>query len=195
MENSTRYSLARISLRWMVRECFKTKTGIMFDSQRLRLLGPRPNHAPSLRHTTATSAFCRCCHGDTIRTPKTAAKGKARIRHSPSDVAHRSPRTKLMQARLLEEYRPIGTEEEEELRDALSPIYDQLKRSRSWWILEVIPMEFRHQKGDDKWVSWFGYVELLFLFGVAATGLNVFQTEPCSSSDHSQAIKWSESPS
>ncbi|KAK0243595.1 hypothetical protein EDD85DRAFT_804498 [Armillaria nabsnona] len=154
VQNSTRYSLARISLRWMVRECFKTKTGIMFDSQRLRLLGLDP---------TTLHPFV------TPRPPALSVDSAMMIRSSPprpplkewlvsairrltlptgsEDEAHASA--------LHEEYRPIGTEEEEELRDALSPIYDQLKCSRSWWILEVIPMVFRHQKGDDKWVSRF----------------------------------------
>ncbi|KAK0202279.1 hypothetical protein DFS33DRAFT_1066708 [Desarmillaria ectypa] len=157
VKNSTRNSLARISLRWMIRECFKTKTGIMFDSQHLRQLGldpttlypfvtPRPPPLP------VESAMIRT---GPPRLPLMQRLMTAfRRRTLPSgmpgteDEAHADA--------LLEEYRPIGTEEEEELRDALSPIYDQLKRSRSWWILEVIPMEFRHQKGDDKWVSWFG---------------------------------------
>ncbi|KAG7443853.1 uncharacterized protein BT62DRAFT_921521 [Guyanagaster necrorhizus] len=44
----------------------------------------------------------------------------------------------------------------EELQDALSVIYDQLKCSKSWWILEIIPMAFRQQKENEEWVSWFG---------------------------------------
>ncbi|KAK0435300.1 hypothetical protein EV421DRAFT_1740357 [Armillaria borealis] len=51
---------------------------------------------------------------------------------------------------------PVGTEEEEELHDALSLIYDQLKISKSWWILELIPLEFRQQLRNGEWVSWFG---------------------------------------
>ncbi|PBK59689.1 hypothetical protein ARMSODRAFT_1071279 [Armillaria solidipes] len=158
VKNSTRYSLARISLRWMIRECFKTKTGIMFDSQRLRLLGLDPTTlhpfvTPRPPALSVDSAMM-------IRSgpPKPPLKQRLvsaiRRRTLPSDMP--GPEDEAHASALLEEYRPIGTEEEEELRDALSPIYDQLKRSRSWWILEVIPMEFRHQKGDDKWVSWFG---------------------------------------
>jgi hypothetical protein len=38
-----RYSLARFTLRWMVRECFKADTGIIFDSSTLQeLLGMDP---------------------------------------------------------------------------------------------------------------------------------------------------------
>ncbi len=170
VENSTRYSLARISLRWMVRECFKTKTGIMFDSQRLRRLGldpttlhpfvtPRP---PALSVDSAMMI-----RSGPLRPPLkerlVSAIRRLKLPTGSEDEAHASA--------LHEEYRPIGTEEEEELRDALSPIYDQLKCSRSWWILEVIPMKFRHQhqEGGDKWVSQFKYVELLFLFSAAVT--------------------------
>ncbi|KAF8190873.1 hypothetical protein BJ912DRAFT_1142659 [Pholiota molesta] len=32
-------------------------------------------------------------------------------------------------------------EEQHELLDALSPIYDQLSMSRSWWILEILPFK------------------------------------------------------
>lgn len=36
VRNGTRNSLARIPLRWMIRECFKTKTGIIFDRDMLK---------------------------------------------------------------------------------------------------------------------------------------------------------------
>ncbi|KAJ7863347.1 hypothetical protein B0H14DRAFT_2280318, partial [Mycena olivaceomarginata] len=56
VRNDTRYSLARIPLWWMIRECFKADTGIIFDAQRLQELGLDPAtlhpfvmpHPPSL---------------------------------------------------------------------------------------------------------------------------------------------------
>jgi hypothetical protein len=48
---------------------------------------------------------------------------------------------------------PMGTEEEEDLRDALSPIYDGLKLLPAYWILEYLPLEIRYQRGDDSWIS------------------------------------------
>jgi hypothetical protein len=36
VKNGTRHSLARIPLRWMIRECFTTHTGIIFDAHMLR---------------------------------------------------------------------------------------------------------------------------------------------------------------
>jgi hypothetical protein len=43
------------------------------------------------------------------------------------------------------------SEEEEDLADAVCPIYDQLKCAPLWWILEVLPQTLRHQNDDDTW--------------------------------------------
>lgn len=43
------------------------------------------------------------------------------------------------------------TEEEEDLADALSPVYDQLALAKGWWALEVIPMRHRMQRADGRW--------------------------------------------
>ena len=51
----------------------------------------------------------------------------------------------------------ILTEEEEDLADALSPIYDQLKLKKAWWALEVIPMRHRFQQEDDHWRAEVSY--------------------------------------
>ena len=40
------------------------------------------------------------------------------------------------------------TEEHEELHDVLSPMYDQLKDRKIWWILEYLPLVHRVQKQD-----------------------------------------------
>ncbi|KAL4070342.1 hypothetical protein J3A83DRAFT_3177895 [Scleroderma citrinum] len=42
VKNTERFSLARIPLRWMIRECFKTNTGIQFLSSKLKLMGVDP---------------------------------------------------------------------------------------------------------------------------------------------------------
>jgi hypothetical protein len=55
------------------------------------------------------------------------------------------------------------SEEDEELRDALTPKFDQLMIKRSWWILEILPVSIRYQKGDDQWTSYIGYVNLVSL--------------------------------
>jgi len=53
---------------------------------------------------------------------------------------------------------PPLSEEEEELHDALSPKYDQLKIQKAWWIIELIPLHLRYQRGDNQWVSYVAWV-------------------------------------
>ncbi|KAK0243677.1 hypothetical protein EDD85DRAFT_945002 [Armillaria nabsnona] len=154
VKDSTHYSLSRIPLRWMIRECFKAETGIMFDSERLRDIGldpatlypfvmPRP---PALSMESAMIPTGR------KKTPL-LKRILSKLRQHPLPVSDES-QTFAQEVSI--EGSPIGTEEEEELRDALSLMYDQLKLSKSWWILELVPLEFRQQVENGKWVSWFG---------------------------------------
>ncbi|PBK90885.1 hypothetical protein ARMGADRAFT_1014186 [Armillaria gallica] len=147
VKNWTRYSLSRIPLRWMIRECFKAGTGIMFDSQRLRLIGidPATLYPSVMPRPPALSVVSAVIPTGETKTP---------LLQRIISMFRRQGQTFAQEASI--EDPPIGTEEEEELRDALSPIHDQLKLSKSWWILELIPLEFRQQLGNGKWVSWFG---------------------------------------
>ena len=45
----------------------------------------------------------------------------------------------------------VGTEEEEELKDALSPNYDQLSIAKYWWILEILPFVHVRQQDEGDW--------------------------------------------
>lgn len=49
----------------------------------------------------------------------------------------------------------LGSEEEEEVRDAMSPKYDQLNIVKGWWVLEILPLQLRYQRGDNVWVTKF----------------------------------------
>ncbi|KAJ3504634.1 hypothetical protein NMY22_g17855 [Coprinellus aureogranulatus] len=135
VSNKTRHSLARISLRWMVREIFKAKTGILFLSDRLFEIGMDPATVyPEVKHPSKEIP---------IRPRAFLSKKKSAVKEAPKPPAHTSAQF-------------LGSEEEEELLDALSPIYDQLKIKWSWWILELIPLNMRYQGSDDKWVNEFG---------------------------------------
>ncbi|KAF8157843.1 hypothetical protein B0H34DRAFT_431646 [Crassisporium funariophilum] len=149
VSNKTRHSLARITLRWMVRECFKTNTGIMFKSDALRDIGLDP---------TTLYPFV------TPRPPPLPV-GSHRLQDPPAKPIPIKPHAMLMKkksipdiTRLLEASKIpfLGTEEEEELKDAMSPKYDQLKIKKSWWVLEILPMQLRYQRGDNEWVTYFG---------------------------------------
>ena len=51
------------------------------------------------------------------------------------------------------------SEEDEDLADSISPIYDQLKLSPGWWILELLPMRHHVQNREDmSWMPYWSYV-------------------------------------
>lgn len=149
MSNKTPYSLARIALRWMVRECFKAKTGIMFNSSALKEIGmdpltlyplvkPRPLLPPlsptdRIRNLPAKEIPIRAYNYFWTRTHNTLSETKTGVR-------------------------TLATEEEEDLQDVLSPKYDQLKIKKGWWVLELIPFQLRYQNRDNLWVSRYGWV-------------------------------------
>ena len=127
--NNTLHSLSRIPLRWMVRECFKAGTGILFYSDKLCEIGLDPS---SLYPVVLP------------RPPPFSVDGH-KIRSRSSDLI----------PNVLPQSKPL--EEMEELSDALSPIYDQLEINKWWWVLEYLPLPLNHQEGNRKWVSKFKY--------------------------------------
>lgn len=157
VSNKTRNSLARIPLRWMIRECFKAGTGIMFDCEGLRQLGldpltlypfvtPRPTPIP------VDNAVIR---ERPQMSPSWIQRSLSFLRNLllPRSVVDIVPAPVNATA---DEAIPVGTEEEEDLKDALSPMYDQLELQPAWWILEVLPLKLRYQRGDCSWVSYVG---------------------------------------
>ncbi|KAF8727627.1 hypothetical protein AX14_003737 [Amanita brunnescens Koide BX004] len=151
VRNGTRNSLARIPIRWMVRECFKTKSGIIFRTESLREIGidpdtiypvvlPRP---PALLNEVKTQV---------VETPPSTSFFSRIVSLFQSPEAKR----KATQAENEKRNAPFISEEDEELKDALSPKFDQLKLARFWWILEILPVSMRYQKANDQWVTYIG---------------------------------------
>ncbi|KAF7289945.1 hypothetical protein MIND_01369700 [Mycena indigotica] len=152
--NNTRNSLARIPLRWMIRECFKAETGIIFNAERLVELGLDPTtlyphvlDRPPAKEMHPDMRIARRAPRklwfQRVFRPKASHSGGNEFTFSPNP--ENQPPTHVMP----------GMEEEEDLKDALSPIYDQLKLSPGWWILEVLPFSFRTQNLDDSWKTHF----------------------------------------
>lgn len=144
--NGARNSLARIPLRWMIRECFIVNTGIQFHREAFKEIGldpstlypfvvPRP---PPLVATESVVAKLR----ESIHAAE-ATDGTL------TDEVQASPNAACS----------FKTEESEELGDAVCRLYDQLKLSKSWWILEIIPLRLRAQiRHDAVWVPYWRYV-------------------------------------
>ncbi|KAJ7133352.1 hypothetical protein C8R44DRAFT_849473 [Mycena epipterygia] len=137
VDNATVNNLARIPLRWMIRECFKTHSGIMFDCEGLRSIGLDPDSLyPHVKPR-----------------PPALPVGNLRIQHVPSAKEHA-----LKDFSTAEEPQVTRKSEEElDLQDALCPIYDQLSLAWFWWILEFLPIRQRYQKGDNTWAKYWGW--------------------------------------
>ncbi|KAG5649691.1 hypothetical protein H0H81_002474, partial [Sphagnurus paluster] len=144
IDNKTPHALSRISLRWMIRECFKAKTGIMFDAQALRGIGLEPSRLfpevlPRPPPLASTSEILQ-----KIKEPSTIERIASKFKKKKSEPVPTVIRPVFTE--------PVN-EELEDLLDCLSPKYDQLQIKRSWWVLELIPLNLRYQNSKNEWVS------------------------------------------
>lgn len=160
VSNETKHSLARIPLRWMVRECFGCNTGIIFDAVMLQQIGigvnmdtkngptllDVPVRIPGKKQDTMvleppapgwTRFLLRAVAAPLVKIAALVVPGF----NTPSPTKNR---TLAVAAR--GHNQPYArhdnlNEAEEEWRDARSPIHDQLKES--WWLWLLV-----------EWVSW-----------------------------------------
>ncbi|KAJ8085202.1 hypothetical protein AAF712_003504 [Marasmius tenuissimus] len=130
--NETRNSLARIPLRWMIRQCFLLKTGILFHREMLKYVGMDPR-----------TLWPEVAPRPPLTSPPSLRKRQATM--GPS--MNRNSRFSFWTDDFV-------NEEQEDLKDSLSPINDMLSQRWGWWILEVLPQRLRYQKDDDySWVQ------------------------------------------
>ena len=167
MKNGTPNTLARIPLRWMIRECFKRDIGILFDMHMLEhevgldvrpilkaLSSPKPSEAlSSLKPPEVLSSE----NHNLIKPPHhTAPPGftfssipKAIISTLGSPFCHvwkgllnlrvRDRRQAAIPPSRLRKNLTSNGEAQEELLDALSPVYDQMKEHTYWKFIDCIP--------------------------------------------------------
>ncbi|KAG8792947.1 hypothetical protein FRC12_004392 [Ceratobasidium sp. 428] len=156
--NETAHSLARIPLRWMIRECFVNNTGILFHSAELDELGISPASLwPTVKIPTPperTSTKLSDIDGDSGQghqaTGATLVDGHAAEATDATAVNVPLPPP--------DDIFPHGTVTlgcAEDQKDAVCPVYDQLSLVWWWWILELLPMRQRYQRHDGSWLSWF----------------------------------------
>ncbi|RXW23141.1 hypothetical protein EST38_g2693 [Candolleomyces aberdarensis] len=136
--NETRSSLARIALRWMIRECFKRETGIIFKVEGLRDLGMDP---ASLYPVVLPRP------PPVMPEPKDLIKRIPKVQptiliHGDDASSDDDPFSRL-------------SEEHHDLLDALSPKYDQLALKKTWWFGEFLPMTHRYQQSNNEWTKTF----------------------------------------
>ena len=155
MKNSVKTSLARIPLRWMIRECFKTNTGILFRLDLLKTVNldpktldptvsPRPQALP-LTTLPSEEMYIK-------RQPMNPQECVTRPGPfaSLSGLFKKAPAGEGSDAEDVGDKGPVDSEELADLKDSLAPIYDQLELNRFWWIAEYIPFKQRYQEVDEK---------------------------------------------
>jgi len=151
VEDTVRYSLADISLRWMVKQVVLSQCGIKFDETALRradinistivLAGPaQPTVEQVWRRKSeaeagVSSPSSPISHGDDTSGDYIIQKGKDR---------------------------DIEAQTWPQEQDILADIHDELKLQRMWWLLELMPMKFTWQEADGTWKSKWGYVPMGF---------------------------------
>ncbi|KAJ3888517.1 hypothetical protein GG344DRAFT_79692 [Lentinula edodes] len=139
VSNTETTNLARIPLRWMIRQCFKTNTGILFHSEGLRSLGLNPSSLwPKVEPRPALTA------------PVTPSRIRPIPRNPPPPLNSQDisqDRSKGSSPSIFK------TEEDLDLEDAMSPIYDQLSLAPGWWALEFLPVKNKFHDGSGKFLT------------------------------------------
>jgi uncharacterized protein (DUF2235 family) len=149
VRNETRHVLARIPLRWMIRETFRCNTGILYKrdalaetgldvpslwpkvQQRQRpVVGPSPNIMDLAKHKELPAL---------TRRPHAL---KHFTTHGNLDYPTSSGEADLL------------PEQVEDFFDALAPMNDQLVQAKGWWLGEFWPVKIRVQNmRSDDWTK------------------------------------------
>jgi hypothetical protein len=137
----------------MIRQCFLAKTGIQFYRETFKHIGLDPitllgdrdvNTRPSALKisSVAEAKYSAECRDDSAN--HAALHSQAHVQASPKAAC------------------TFISEEYEELLDALSTSHDQLKETKAWWILEMLPLRHSKQDREDSKFPQQHYWEYVF---------------------------------
>ncbi|KAH7912353.1 hypothetical protein BJ138DRAFT_1148508 [Hygrophoropsis aurantiaca] len=166
--NGTRHSLARIPLRWMIRQCFIANTGILFHRETFKKIGMDPDTLYPYVQPRPPPIFQDNCIFESI--PDSTAESSplpsssssinsTNIRRpsqlitipNPPVISHEDDPTLIVYT----DGGKFQSEELEDLNDALCPIYDQLNLAMAWWVLELMPQKLHpYNDGDHSWLEY-----------------------------------------
>lgn len=153
MDNNEPHTLARIPLRWMIRECYKLNTGIIFDAHMLKYEVGMDVDSLQAPFKPPTQVLPQ---GQSLKLPGSGEKqGFTLSRSIPVAIysgitlPFRWSWNKVTHLRYHKIVPPppprddtqFKGEGHEELEDALCPIYDQLHLHWYWKVMEYIPCE------------------------------------------------------
>jgi len=140
VSNVERHKLAQIPLRWMIRQAFECNTGILFKTAVLaehgldvHMLWPKYKRYSAPTHAPPPSLLEKYEKGLPPRSTRRSKLVPIDKRESGEAFFHLKGHTD-------EDWTP---EQVEDFFDAMSPLNDQLLQAPSWWILEVLPVNYR----------------------------------------------------
>jgi Uncharacterized alpha/beta hydrolase domain (DUF2235) len=139
--NGTRPNLAHISLRWMIRECFRKNSGMIFDLQAIKLIGIDPSTIyPVVEPRPDIPSFSSSSLKIAVVVPQKWG----------AQLASWIPFVSKKKASELQF--PNESEEALDKLDALAPMYDQLALNPiKWAAMELLPMSKERLHKDGKW--------------------------------------------
>lgn len=138
-------SLAQITLRWMVEQVIQSQCEILFNSDELARIGftvpPLSRHPPvtprdQVLPDSNTNGISLVASG--IETTRDATDTGAH-------VVPESPNEPKQPTSSLDIY--------PEHSDAIAPLFDELKISKLWWSLEILPCSNAWQDANGVWHS------------------------------------------
>jgi hypothetical protein len=140
----------------MIRQCFLVNTGIQFNYDSFKDIGLDPN-----------TLFPLVTLRPKPLMPVAEIKVSAHFVEPTSAIADEAQPSSIAAS-------TFKSEEDEELADVLSPIHDQLKSGRGWWIHEILPLRHRAQNRKSfSWRLYWLYVLSLDLLYVTHAGMVV----------------------
>lgn len=139
--DAVRYSLADISLRWMVKQVILSQCGIKFDAVALR------------RADIDVSTIVLFTPAQQTDEQKFNLEAGASSPTSPGSSGEVGVRDHMIRKGKEADIKAQTWPREE---DVLADIHDELKIQPMWWPLEFMPMKFTWQEADGRWKSKWG---------------------------------------
>ena len=143
VEDTVRYSLGDVSLRWMIKQVVLSKCGIRFDAAALE------------RADIDVSTTALAC--PTQQTVDQLWKWKSEAVPAPSTLLAPSEEDGSEEDLIPKGKGKDDVAEVWPQEDIMADTHDKLKSQPWWWILELVLMKFAWQEADGTWKSKLGY--------------------------------------
>jgi len=130
--DDSRYSLADISLRWMVKQVVLSQCGILFDHTALRKADIDISSVIITDQPTVSDFWKK--GSKTPESPPTEPGHEDSDGHNGQDAAELWPTD----------------------QDVLTDSHDLLRRGMAWWMLEMLPTKYAWQEANGKWDAKWG---------------------------------------